>query len=238
MHEISSGRVVAEDGMERASVQWEDFIINTSFLVIGGLILGVIGVFVVQGLILNALHKRMYASTTALAYLPITNTYITVKMAFGPRIAMVFIIAYLISVPLSFLGIFILSVFLSFVPGFAFILDIIKLFSQKYDLCYLEPFEYNSNVATGGKFTLNQDSTPVVNTPPQETIPAPTDHVEADPSGDKVLDLNYSTNEPVQPVGDLEESNEDGFSYEDVSGKSPEPSDENEENSDLMNLFK
>ena len=53
------------------------------------MILSAVGFFVVYGMFLNALYRRMYAKTTFLAYLPIANTYISVKMAFGKIVAIV-----------------------------------------------------------------------------------------------------------------------------------------------------
>ena len=59
---------------------------------IGVFIFILLFVYIIYGVILNALYKRMYAEKTVLAYLPFTNIYITIKLAFGSMIAKIYMI--------------------------------------------------------------------------------------------------------------------------------------------------
>ena len=97
-------------------------------------------IYIIQAKILNALHMRMYNKTTALVYIPIANLYVAVKLSFGPAIAKIYIICYLLS---SVLGFFVplislLTSLFSFVGGVSFIIVIIKLITKKYDMLYFE----------------------------------------------------------------------------------------------------
>ena len=91
----------------------------------------------------------MYAEKTVLAYLPFTNVYITIKLAFGSMIAKIYMILYFLSFGLVFLHLEILTAILSLVSGVAFILVIIKLITGKYDLLYFEPSVNNTNNNVG-----------------------------------------------------------------------------------------
>lgn len=102
-------------------------------------------VYIIYGVILNALYKRMFAEKTVLAYLPFTNIYITIKLAFGSMIAKIYMIVYFLSFGLVFLHLEILTAILSLVSGLAFIIVIIKLITGKYDLLYYEPSVNNTN---------------------------------------------------------------------------------------------
>ena len=255
IEEIISGVVVTDEG-EKDTVQVETLISSISIIVILAIFAGVIVVFVVQGLILNALYKRMYATTTPLAYLPIACSYVTVKMAFGKRIGMIFLISYFVSFALSFVGLGLFNAIVSIVAGAAFVVDIIKLITKRYDLCYLEPFENNKNVAVGGKFTLNNNIENVQDTGAVQVggpVQAPMDDgLGPAPAGEDVLDLNYNSATPTGGFTDTDTSN-NHFSYDasdsenftsttdaDVNDTPQNISNEdnNGGNSDLMNLFK
>lgn len=138
----------------------------------GGVLVIVISLLIVFialfifGSILNALYKRMYAEKTALAYIPITNSYVCVKLAFGKIVSLIYIILFFVSIPLSFAGVgMIFSSLLGLFCFIAFIVVIIKLITKKYDLFYFEPSvksninqvsNYNSDVSTNSAY-LNRD---------------------------------------------------------------------------------
>lgn len=138
----------------------------------GGVLVIVISLLIVFialfifGSILNALYKRMYAEKTALAYIPIANSYVCVKLAFGKIVSLVYIILFFVSIPLSFVGIgMIFSSLLGVFCSIAFIVVIIKLITKKYDLFYFEPSvksninqvsNYNSDVSASSAY-LNRD---------------------------------------------------------------------------------
>ena len=108
----------------------------------------------------------MYAEKTALAYIPITNSYVCVKLAFGKIVSLIYIILFFVSIPLSFAGVgMIFSSLLGVFCSIAFIVVIIKLITKKYDLFYFEPSvksninqvsNYNSDVSTNSAY-LNRD---------------------------------------------------------------------------------
>ena len=245
--EIVSEKVVSGEE-ETPEVSITDLVNLSSVGVLAGIVFGVIMMFVIQGLILNALYKRMYAQTTPLAYLPIACNYVTVKMAFGGMFAKFYIIAYFITFGLAFIGLSIFSLVLSLISGFAFLIVIIKLITKKYDLFYLEPFENNRNVATGGGFSLNQKAAKAEEVAPQPVgleSPIIGDTDDSNSDGEEVLDLNYTTSTPVNGFGDPD-AGSDSFDYNanDLNGVSDNTSDsgesknQSEGNSDLMNLFK
>ena len=151
---------------------------------IGVFIFILLFIYIIYGVILNALYKRMYAEKTVLAYLPFTNVYITIKLAFGSMIAKIYMILYFLSLGLVFLHLEILTAILSLVSGVAFILVIIKLITGKYDLLYFEPSVNNTNNNVGSN-KYNNYSNNVNN------------NVSTDYSHDtsnSVLDLSYSNN--------------------------------------------
>lgn len=226
------------------------------FLIMG---VGVIVAFVIQGLILNALHKRMFASTTGLAYLPIGCNYVSCKLAFGEKIGKIYVIAYFV----SFVGIIIkplilVSYLLSFVSGIAFILVIVKLITKKYDLCYLEPFTNNENVAMEGNYTVVGDQKPEDNTITEthgDTVETPEETNNSflnGSAGQEIVDLSYSSDNTSS--NSFEDDTPNSFNYNvndfvNFNDNTTEDSSNNEESqntnnnnkegeSDLMDLFR
>lgn len=151
---------------------------------IGVFIFILLFVYIIYGVILNALYKRMYAEKTVLAYLPFTNVYITIKLAFGSMIAKIYMILYFLSFGLVFLHLEILTAILSLVSGVAFILVIIKLITGKYDLLYFEPSVNNTNNNVGSN-EYNNYSNNVNNNVSTDYTPD---------TSNSVLDLSYSNN--------------------------------------------
>lgn len=141
----------------------------------GGLLVIIIALLIVFiilyvfGAILNVLYKRMYGEKSFLAYLPFTNMYVCVKMAFGKKIGLIYLLLLFISTVLSFISVLIGSIFTSLVSLFttvAFIVDIIKIITKKYDLLYFDPgvnnnvvnevSSYNTDVSNSSAY-LNRD---------------------------------------------------------------------------------
>lgn len=151
---------------------------------IGVFIFILLFVYIIYGVILNALYKRMYAEKTVLAYLPFTNVYITIKLAFGSMIAKIYMILYFLSFGLVFLHLEILTSILSLVSGVAFILVIIKLITGKYDLLYFEPSVNNTNNNVGLN-EYNNYSNNVNNNVSTGYTPD---------TSNSILDLSYSNN--------------------------------------------
>ena len=99
------------------------------------IVLFILVIMIAQGMVLNALYERMYLKSSGWAYLPIGCNYISIKLAFGDLLGRIYLIAYLGSVLLSFVGIgTVLAILLSLVSTVAFIVVIFKLITKKYDL--------------------------------------------------------------------------------------------------------
>ena len=166
LEQINSGEL--SNAKTKTVFNFSDIIPSIS----GGVLVIVISLLIVFialfifGSILNALYKRMYAEKTALAYIPITNSYVCVKLAFGKIVSLIYIILFFVSIPLSFAGVgMIFSSLLGIFCSIAFIVVIIKLITKKYDLFYFEPSvksninqvsNYNSDVSTNSAY-LNRD---------------------------------------------------------------------------------
>ncbi len=166
LEQINSGEL--SNAKTKTVFNFSDIIPSIS----GGVLVIVISLLIVFialfifGSILNALYKRMYAEKTALAYIPITNSYVCVKLAFGKIISLIYIILFFVSIPLSFAGVgMIFSSLLGIFCSIVFIVVIIKLITKKYDLFYFEPSvksninqvsNYNSDVSTNSAY-LNRD---------------------------------------------------------------------------------
>lgn len=166
LEQINSGEL--SNAKTKTVFNFSDIIPSIS----GGVLVIVISLLIVFialfifGSILNALYKRMYAEKTALAYIPITNSYVCVKLAFGKIVSLIYIILFFVSIPLSFAGVgMIFSSLLGLFCFIAFIVVIIKLITKKYDLFYFEPSvksninqvsNYNSDVSTNSAY-LNRD---------------------------------------------------------------------------------
>ena len=159
----------------------------------------------IQGIILNMLHSKMFIDSTLLAYVPIGCNYVAVKCAFGPKIAKIYIILLLLSIPLSLVvvGIFI-SAICGLVSGIAFLLVLIKLITKKYDLCYYDPEVRNVNNNVKVELSKPQVENSV-NTKKEETLDND-DEINNNDAANQVVDLNFG---------------DSGFSYNDST---PDPS--------------
>ena len=109
-------------------------------------------IYIVQASILNALNKRMFDKTTILAYIPIANMYLAVKLVFGPFISKIYIISYLVTwivggfVPIVSL----LASLISLIGGICFIIVIVKLVTKKYDMLYFQNMKDMKKRLSGG----------------------------------------------------------------------------------------
>ena len=187
IEQITNGEDNPNKTSEEKLKELMPFLRDKALMILAITIGSLIAAFLILGAILNALHRKMYAKTTVLAYLPITNNYICVKMAFGKIVAIVFIIVNLMSSLLFVMGIGIINTLVSLVSIVAFVVDIIKLITKKYDLLYFEPsiqnpvnnnfnmnnFNNNNNFDNNNNFNNNQ--------------------------GQQTIDLNY--NQPVDFSG-------------------------------------
>lgn len=135
--EIVAGKVFANNNKSDYQKLREMFD-NYNLSIDKGILLTVIIIvisFFIRGLILNALYKRMYSMTSILSYLPIGTSYVSFKLSFGSTIAGLYLLIYLISIPLSLIGIgaIVLGI-LSICEFISFVIVIIKLITKNYNM--------------------------------------------------------------------------------------------------------
>ena len=162
--------------------------------------------FIILGFILNALHKKMYAKKTLLAYIPVANFYLAAKMAFGNIVAIIFGILLVISGGLYYLGMTFMVYVVSFIFGLSFIVVIIKLVTKKYDLFYFEPA-----IKTA---TFKADSYTPNTSKIETTSTKSSDNKDNNKSlAEQVIDLSYDDIN----VDEDDDSDDDNFNLDDDS---------------------
>lgn len=112
---------------------------NDNLVITIVIVISVIVFLALFGLILNVLYPKMYAQASYLVFIPLANFFICVRMAFGLIVAFIYLGLLLVAGVLYF---FHIPIVLYIMGGFtllAFIIDIIKIFTKKYNLFYLEP---------------------------------------------------------------------------------------------------
>lgn len=187
-------------------------------------------VFIIYGNIINALYNKMYSKSTALAYLPIGNVFITFKLAFGKIVAFIGLGLYVFSLVFVLLKINIINYMVTGLDLIAFILVIIKLITKKYDLFFMEP-SIKTNVVTEEE-------------KPTETFISDTQ---------EALDLSYGNADDVSlsninentsfnvSSGDSSDTNSESLEDDIKNEKSNEEEDDDDDEnrgSDLTNFFR
>ena len=166
-----------QDGVKPQKEEVEDQKIDFNFnflkTISGNLALGLLIISIIVAIIayifycyvLNALYKKMYNTASSLVFVPIVNTFICVKMAFGPLIALIWAVLYGISILIAIFGISIISSIVSIFSLLAFIVCIIKLITKNYALLYFDPNVKKEikkakdiNKKEGNKFVTNADA--------------------------------------------------------------------------------
>ena len=97
-----------------------------------------LAIWITFGAFLNKLHRAMFHKTTALAYIPIANSFLCVRMAFGKIIGLIYLGVTIFGSVVGMLGLTFISIIANLIFIVAFVIDIIKLITGKYDLCYLD----------------------------------------------------------------------------------------------------
>ena len=146
-----------------------------------------LGLCFIQGLIVNTLHRKIYNCGNIFAFLPITNYYVSVKVAFGSMVAKIYIIGLIISVLLSSV-LPVVSVLVGLVGFASIIVTIIKLVTKNYNL-----FTGAEANATSGKKVVEKKE---VKTPVEKPSPAPAPAVPTveeviAQNKEEALDLSY-----------------------------------------------
>lgn len=180
-------------------------------LAIGMLILvAIIGilVYIFYCYILNGLYKKMYNTATSLVFVPIVNTYICVKLAFGPLLALIWLVLFILGILLSVFKITFISIIVSILSSLAFIACIIKLVTKQYALFYFDPNvkkeKKNNKKDNSNKFINNNTSTNE-NAIKQGLLKGNEESLLDETGADSLkIDLNYSQS-------DVDEANSDYF---------------------------
>ncbi len=249
--DIKQGRVMMDDGRGGQFMydqQIIDLFKSISLQLVMIVLIASLVVCVVKGLFLNALYKRMFDMTSPFSYLPICSEYIAIKLAFGSMLAKIYIIGSILVGGLSAFvpGIALLSLIFGLVNGVAWIIDLIKLITKNYGLCYLEPYV---PLGDDGEVKLRlpsektkipvveeekKEEETVVETTPETT---PEEIEKEEEVGGQVLNLDYDdtgavgNNEEEAPDVDVDDLNKNILDDDEtVNNKEGE--------SDLMNLFK
>lgn len=161
--EISNGKVSSSTSSSSSNDMDFSFLNRFSdngmfFLIVLIVLVIVFALFIINGMILNALYKRMYAKKTVLAYLPIGCNYVSVKLSFGQMVANIYLIGLLVSGVLSLVGISILLKAVNLLTIISFVIVIVKLITKKYDLFY-----YDSSIKNTNNLRNNINNTSVTN---------------------------------------------------------------------------
>ena len=180
----------------------------------------------------------MNATSTPIAYIPIGNNYLAVSLAFGSIIGKIYLLVLIASFVLFFLGFRFIYYILSFVSSAAFILDIIKLITKKYDLLMFEPVTRDYVTTNVVRNTSSQDNNTLsedqinVNVDPNAVQSQEDNMNVSSGTGNEIIDLNYSAPEEQGTLPLNTTVNSVLGTVDDGDSKS------NKEESDLSNLFK
>lgn len=129
LEEITGGEVNFDNEDIDKKLKLNELILYLPYFLIG--LVALIG----YGLLLNSLYKRMHARTSVLSYIPMTNLYIAVKLAFGKKVAWIFYILCIISLIIVYnTSSMTFACCLAGLVILATLIDIVKLVSGKYDL--------------------------------------------------------------------------------------------------------
>lgn len=149
IEEITGGEVNFDNEDIDKKIKFNELILYLPYILIG--LVALVG----YGLLLNSLYKRMHARTSILSYLPMTNLYIAVKLAFGKKMAWLF---YVLCVGSLLIAYFSSSMTFTYIligiVGIATIIDIIKLITGKYDMCVIGKKKHN-NEPLGDTYSTN-----------------------------------------------------------------------------------
>ena len=202
LKQIESGLVASNLTEEGIALELFSFFKGKGFIIIIIAVLILLIILIVNGILLNALYKRMYAKKTSLAYLPFFCNYVAVKLSFGELIGKIYFIALIFSGLLSFVGLKFILTLMNIISFVSYIVVIIKLITKKYDLFYYDPVnsvnkEFTSTKEDDSNF-INQDMS--LNSEASSIEPSPTqvvdfkyDHIENEDKNDIFNGGNIST---------------------------------------------
>ena len=150
---------IFKDTKKEASSFFFDFSDSLSMIVL--VILAIcLFCYIINGIILNSLHRRMYERGTALAWIPICNSYLCVKLSFGKPVAIGYLFLIVISLFLPQSMMLVVSSISSVFMVICFIVVIIKLVTKNYFLFTKEeqfnPMKKSNDFFRQDRFDMKQ----------------------------------------------------------------------------------
>lgn len=92
--------------------------------------------YVVSGILVSLLYRDIYRDDTSLTWVPVCNFYLVVNLAYGKIVSIVFIVIFGIFAIFRWL----IPIYISYsILGLTFIVLIIKIVTENYNLLVLEP---------------------------------------------------------------------------------------------------
>lgn len=153
IEEITGGEVNFDNKEIDEKLKMNELILYLPYLLIG--LVALIG----NGLLLNSLYKRMHARTSILSYIPMTNLYIAVKLAFGKKIAWGFYLLCILSLFIAYSSSSMTFTYILIgLVGIATLIDIIKLITGKYDMFVLGKKKHKNADTLDDTFATNSGS--------------------------------------------------------------------------------
>lgn len=225
IEQISDGVVASnldEDGNEQFS--FDKFINGLNLKkILSKIVISIILLFVV-GFFLNLINKKIFADSSILSYLPLTNCFIAIKCCFGKKISYIFLVILLISCGLYFINVIgkILLYLIFIISIIAFFIDIYKLISKKYEFCFYEP-KVNNDVP----INISKD---------EEIISQGEVKPFIEGKGDELIDLNFSSPNPVDENSFNGNNNMNDNTYGEVIDKDKNKNKDGE--SELSKFFR
>lgn len=116
-------------------------------------IIGVLFFLYIIGISLNMLHERMHGKRTILAFIPLIDFFISMKMAFGKIVSTTYLILSVIACVLYYFGIPILLYVIVVLFIISVFINLFKFFSKKYDLFIIEPSIKTVGLESNNAFT-------------------------------------------------------------------------------------
>ena len=142
IEDIRAGKV-SPDWNENSIVNLFSFILNVGLYTFIGILLFIMTLYTLFAAMLNHLNKKMFGKKLKLRYVPIVNLFFSMNISFGRIIAGIGMVGLLASFYLMTKNSFILFYIMA---GFCFLsiaVNIIKFFTQNYDLLFYDPFIVN-----------------------------------------------------------------------------------------------
>jgi len=182
IEQINSGNYIStDDGVKFSRNILENYLIMVLAI---GLFIG-IGVLFIFGLIINTLHRKIYNHGSAMSFLPITNVYLCVKVAFGSIVSKIYICVFLLSLVMaSKLPIF--SFIVSCFFGVSFLVVIFKLITKNYTLFIGE----GNNTSSILKPTSNKKIEVLEEQAPEQPVVPTVEQIIAE-NKEEALDLSF-----------------------------------------------